>query len=1162
MKKTRVALCISTLAFAAALAAGCATTETHDLTLVPEQEPTCTEAGHGQYYSCSDCGKYFSDAQGTTEISLDDIAIPALGHDLHFVEAKESTCTQEGNIAYYDCSRCDVNFADEAGTQELTESPFLGKADHDMEIVQRLEPTYDADGHIAYYECSRCHNKYADVYGDQQYTDDDVLLPKYENIGTVTLTFTAYQNGETTTPSFSEEQITLTSRNVEGKTLTGVANSASASIQNAYNDDYTIVVGDYTGEVSFTEGTTAYSVELQYQYATDTSVGETSSVDLTYMNDADHTIIMNETRNNTGVSSWAKATLTLPEAVAESTNVAVGFTIRWLSGTNTTNLNGYARFGVQMAGDDGIFAAVMGPNDGAGYPLELSVIRDPDHKLGIFDTDGLKADTNEWRRYSGDVYTDVSNAVKGPDGLPVIVVRMGGSIRMYFCLNDEWMLLGGPVACDAEAETAISLLVGGHEWEFSDITFETVTLNEQKDPTDTEAGHIAHYAFNGMLFNAEGTVLSEEDILLYPTGMHESVTLTIQGRKNAGNQTSLSGTITLSNTDHTYEGTVKSGKVTLENIYQGVYNVTLVADNGDIYDGTATIGADTEYTLSGTSDPNRRMEYRFVTFTSNIESVGGSYTTDTSAMNNTHHIVVINNSGPGAQTNYYTKATYTISDELAASKYAVMDFWLKYTGSSFSATSRFGVMLADGKGITVAVFPNTSSGSRLQVSYFYENGENDIFGNSGSSAVYRQEYYSAVYNALLNSITGNNNSQGGRLHLQAVRADTNIYLYAELGGVWYLLGQTTCGTDDATQISFLALNGSWEVHDISFGAMTSVAAAEATEEAAGCLAHYTWRVPTPDFPDDYVNADVVYYFNADGTRTTLEALTLANSAVLDSVTLTISGKKDGATAALSGSLSGAFGALTVTGNVENGTVTLTNIRAGTYTLTLGDYDGTVTIEEGTTEYTVTMEYRYAVDTSRGSTAVVDLSGMNDKSHTIRLQETTTSPASVGVTGKAYWAEAMLNLSDEQAASTSVTVEFTVKVTGTTSFNAHSRFGMKIAGGIGFYVAPNVHTDVRLQTGTIDPNAYDGLFSNGWDSAHNSYTDAVTPLLQGEGLQVRIVREGTNLSMYFYLNSEWVLMGTATCSASAQTDIRFCASGHGSNVWEFSDITVTDNTPQA
>ena len=108
MKKTRVALCISTLAFAAALAAGCATTETHDLTLVPEQEPTCTEAGHGQYYSCSDCGKYFSDAQGTTEISLDDIAIPALGHDLHFVEAKESTCTQEGNIAYYDCSRCDV----------------------------------------------------------------------------------------------------------------------------------------------------------------------------------------------------------------------------------------------------------------------------------------------------------------------------------------------------------------------------------------------------------------------------------------------------------------------------------------------------------------------------------------------------------------------------------------------------------------------------------------------------------------------------------------------------------------------------------------------------------------------------------------------------------------------------------------------------------------------------------------------------------------------------------------------------------------------------------------------------------------------------------------------------------------------------------------------
>lgn len=1148
MKRTRVALCITSLVFAAALAAGCATAEEHNMTLVPEQEATCTEAGHEQYYSCSDCGKYFADAQGNTEISLDDIAIPALGHDLEQVAAAEATCTQAGHSAYYQCTRCDAMFSDAEGTRVVTEedvnnAPALG---HEMEIVSRVEPTYDADGHIAYYECSRCHNKYADSYGDQQYTDDDVLLPKYENIGTVTLTFTAYQNGETTTPSFSEEQITLTSRNVEGKTLTGVANSASASIQNAYNDDYTVVVGDYTGEVSFTEGTTAYSVELQYQYVTDTSVGETSSVDLTYMNDADHTIIMNETRNNTGVSSWAKATFTLPEAVAESTNVAVGFTIRWLSGTNTTNLNGFARFGVQMAGDDGIFVAMMGPNDGGGYPLQVAAIRDSEHTGGIFDTDGLSYGSSDWLYYGGDTYTDASDAAKGLDGLPVIVVRMGGSIRMYICLNDVWMLIGGPVTCDAEAETAISLLVGGHEWEFSDITFGEVTWNEYQEATPTEPGYIAHYAFNGMLFDADGNVLTEEDVYIAPTTPHASVTFTsVTGNKyndatNKSEQISLSGTIKLTDSEGgTITGTLTDGAATLQNVYRRTYAVEVTAENGDIFDGSVTIGEETSYVF-----PTKKancLQYRYAAFSSTIEAAGGSYTLDTSAMNNKHHKIGINNANGPSRTDYYTMATFTISDEVAASKYVVMDFWLSFLGTGFNAISRFGVMMADREGIGVA--PMSQNTLHVYPLYGGISGPDDMF--DGYNVV---DYATAVSNALTSS---------SGMHIQVVRMDTNIYMYAYVDNAWVLLGQTTCETDDVTQVSFVVLNGSWSINDPSIATMTYVAEQEATSDTTGNIAHYTWTTPNTGY-DEY---GVTYYFNTDGSKTTLEDVTTGS---LASVTLTVNGKKDGTTSPLSGSLSGAFGDLTVTGNVENGSVTLTDIGVGTYTLTLTDGDGViwtgeVTIEMGTTSYSVTLQYPYATDTSVGGTATVDLSGMNDAEHTIVMNETTAN------TGTTNWAEATLSLSDALKSSKNVTVEFTVTATG--SFNAYSRFGVMMAGRNGVFVfITNATSGYNFDVIAMNPDNPLGIF-DGATGGLSADHDAVMAALQGNGLQVRVVREDTTITMYLYLNGTWKAMvfsgaaegaanGTATCETDDETDIRFCVGGNGSNTWTFSNITYS------
>ena len=106
---------------------------THSLTKTDYKAPTCTEDGNIEYWTCSVCGKYFSDEAGTTEISLDETVIYATGH--HYVNG---TCTECGEkdpdyrpdpISYYNiyvedvCEGVDIttskNVVREGGTISL-----------------------------------------------------------------------------------------------------------------------------------------------------------------------------------------------------------------------------------------------------------------------------------------------------------------------------------------------------------------------------------------------------------------------------------------------------------------------------------------------------------------------------------------------------------------------------------------------------------------------------------------------------------------------------------------------------------------------------------------------------------------------------------------------------------------------------------------------------------------------------------------------------------------------------------------------------------------------------------------------------------------------------------------------------------------------------------
>ena len=81
-------------------------------------EPTCTATGSIEYWQCGVCGKMFSDAACTIEVT--DVTLPMAAHTLTKTDAKAATCTEAGNAEYWTCSVCKKLFSDSEGKNEIT----------------------------------------------------------------------------------------------------------------------------------------------------------------------------------------------------------------------------------------------------------------------------------------------------------------------------------------------------------------------------------------------------------------------------------------------------------------------------------------------------------------------------------------------------------------------------------------------------------------------------------------------------------------------------------------------------------------------------------------------------------------------------------------------------------------------------------------------------------------------------------------------------------------------------------------------------------------------------------------------------------------------------------------------------------------------------------
>lgn len=115
-------------------------------------------------------------------ITIGGVTPPAHTHDLKKVPAKDATCTEDGNIEYYQCSdsTCGKLYKDAAGTQEITKADIVIKAGHtDLMLYPAKEPTCDKNGCVAYWFCTGCDNYYFDNNGavGEKTTVEKVAIP-------------------------------------------------------------------------------------------------------------------------------------------------------------------------------------------------------------------------------------------------------------------------------------------------------------------------------------------------------------------------------------------------------------------------------------------------------------------------------------------------------------------------------------------------------------------------------------------------------------------------------------------------------------------------------------------------------------------------------------------------------------------------------------------------------------------------------------------------------------------------------------------------------------------------------------------------------------------------------------------------------------------------
>ena len=777
-KKLTVLLMAAFFALSLGVFAACANEE-HSLSYVEKVQATCTEAGHEAYYLCSHCGKLFADENAETELSDADVAIAALGHNLTHHDAVEATCTVDGNIEYWSCSRCDLNFSDEAGTQEAASVTVL--AGHDIEWVETVEPTVSAEGMLAHYECSKCDKFFEDADGETEISREKLVIAKLvEQAVSVTVLVYDTAGNKVESPDYAAISGELNLLGAYSANLyegLNVKDNGELELTSAIVGEYTVDIYGYRRS-TFTvkQNTKEYTLEL---YAT-IAYG---SGDKVTVDDKTASITIEGSVADYQNTAWSgSAELVLSEDIAGSTGVVLEFNVKNITNSSASGNEEWAsqRIAIQMA---------------RGYEGFLFFL--PKGEANIFDmTDSIIRDEGKTRfGVDGSTYAWIDTLMRGSDGVNMRLVRTGDIVTLFVQnAESQWVSIGA-VEC-ADAETEIIIYGCGVEWEFSSVKADKLTYVPAKEATAEEPGNLTYYTDGTNYWFEDGEQTTEEDVMVY---MPVDVTLTVNGIALDGTtpETVADGTkLTFASRVGNYTYTV--GGEELTEMVAGSYTVTA--------DGYRT----EEITVSPSGGEVKVTLTKVITIGKGAEVLGG---TDTDKP-------------------WSGQKEVPVPENL--SENFLMEFTLKMSDftqgfNDLGAWQRYAIRLTEGNtGFYFWSWNDGTAKTRIR-QFSSENLTNAAKENADVNG--DETGLGFITNALI--------SENG-LQLRILRAGNTFHLYALNGSDWVMLGSVDCAEGDTIDMEVYAGVGTYEWSNINFTEVTFVEGKDPVVGGAdGNVAYYT-----------------------------------------------------------------------------------------------------------------------------------------------------------------------------------------------------------------------------------------------------------------------------------------------------------------------------------
>ena len=144
----------------------------HNIVKVDAKTATCTSAGNLEHWKCTNCNTLYADAAGTAVTDANTVTFPQLAHQTVKTEAVAAACETDGNVEYWTCTVCGKHFSDEACGHELASSDLvIPKLGHALKEVPE-KPACLEDGNIHYWVCERegCGACFKDAEGTEKIT--------------------------------------------------------------------------------------------------------------------------------------------------------------------------------------------------------------------------------------------------------------------------------------------------------------------------------------------------------------------------------------------------------------------------------------------------------------------------------------------------------------------------------------------------------------------------------------------------------------------------------------------------------------------------------------------------------------------------------------------------------------------------------------------------------------------------------------------------------------------------------------------------------------------------------------------------------------------------------------------------------------------------------